>query len=115
MSQTSYAARFGQGALLVGSHAVAAGLADAIGTFGAPTGAQSTHTGATKMQETHGVTSEGPKPTDDLQTVEAWAVEEWDRNPAVRQEFTSRETFVAYTKAAHAGRARVLGSRTVRR
>jgi signal peptide peptidase SppA len=44
-------------------------------------------------------------------TVEERAAAEWDKNPALKSEFTSQEAFVAFRRNQEAGRVRILNKR----
>lgn len=46
--------------------------------------------------------------------VEERAKAEWDKDPAIRAEFGTLERYVAYTRAAESGRARILGRKDLR-
>ncbi|SFN69308.1 Peptidase family S49 [Nitrosospira briensis] len=104
VSENKVISDFGQGGVLIGIAAVRAGMADRIGTFESVVGSP----GAVPVPA---VAATG-QPQAAL-SVEDSCAAQWRNDPKIRAEFSSLESFTAYTRAAHAGHARITTGRVV--
>jgi ClpP class serine protease len=104
VSAETVAADFGQGALLVGAAAVAAGMADRLGTLENIIAglAGSTREGGSSMQDTF---------TRPAAFTEDAARTRYNASPDLQAEFGGVEAYVAYARAEAAGKIRITGRR----
>lgn len=109
---------FGKGSVLVGKNAVAAGMADRIGSFesivaglsGASLNASSTYEANTGNQKMSIESLEKKVVGMDRVSVEQQVVKAWSAEPSIRAEFGEQETAVAYFQQVAVGRVRVANS-----
>lgn len=111
---------FGRGGLLVGADAVAAGMADELGSFesvvraivtakpGRPVSAPPIGATGTMFTSSTLATAAAALP------VEQRCQAQWDRDPAIRAEFGSLGAFTAYARAEECGQVTSVASRAVR-